>query len=248
MKSDILGYLLDGKIRLRPLQYYRRLEEETNDRWIGDRNEGIASNYIDHIDMSTVENKDEIRDRLEQMGISISPDSEGGKISRGLFETYVDCFVFCVSRGTIKRLSQAMCSAELSDPYDSCVRIMELESMARAIWESGRLAEGGARIPEVFQTYRVGLVQYKRNYASIDVSPPVRASPFVKDPIYSSQSEARIVLYPKQMIDKDFIDLNVDFPSGLLREEFRNTVFTPPQVGDPGMMIIRDWPGPYCAI
>lgn len=140
--------------------------------------------------------QDAIRSRLAEAGIKVDPNATW-TISGARVENGFDCFVFSASRGELSRLTRSMCSPERPDyAYDACVRISSLRCLADTIWQDGVLGHDGQRVSDAFHRPMTDRVIYSSNVADIDIatSSPRPASPFIKNPIYSAQSEVRIVL------------------------------------------------------
>jgi len=72
-------------------------------------------------------------------------------------------------------------------------------------------------------------VIYSSNVADIDIatSSPRPASPFIKNPIYSAQSEVRIVLVPYQPIDRDYVTISSAAAIRFLSRQFSGDTAQP---------------------
>jgi hypothetical protein len=92
---------------------------------------------------------------------------------------------------------------DADDPYDACVGIrVPFCILAHRIFHRGRIVElNNRKVSSVFARTAFDRVRYEAivHHHSAGVAPA--PDPFQKDPFFERQSEARIVLYPKEQID-----------------------------------------------
>jgi hypothetical protein len=193
LQTRHLETTLNGNFLFRRLSYYRLLEAATKNKHIGDMNEGRA---VTKIDLQPNDGNDDFRKNLHLIGIQVANNK--ARIN-GISNRTIDCFAFCVSKGTLNRLKAAMCfQPEPEYAYDACIRIVSLQELATAIWETGFHHPSGRRISDLFYPPSVGTVTYGDSNASDRNNQNIAmASPFFKMNRYEYQSEARIVLFPK---------------------------------------------------
>jgi hypothetical protein len=123
-----------------------------------------------------------------------------------------------------------MCSPDKPDyAYNACVRISGLRSLAHTIWHEGVLSHNGQRVSDAFWPPITDRVSYSSNVVNVDIaaSRPRQASPFIKSPIYSAQSEVRIVLIPRQTIDRDHVAISSVAATRYLSRQFCGSAAQP---------------------
>jgi hypothetical protein len=223
LESQYINDLLEGKIFSGRLIYYRLLEIVEQNRWIGDKSEGVAVTTADNLCVSPDAPNPALRKKLEEDHITHIGEGASFSMTNSKFICENDCFVFCFSSGDLKQLTETMCDAP-PDPecaYDGCVSIVDPLALAKAIYDSGQL--DGKLIRDNFSISPPKLVNYEtaveRDYLKGGIAP---ADPFKKDLLYKPQQEMRIVLTPHHPIEGDSITITVDNPDALFREEFRD--------------------------
>jgi hypothetical protein len=216
--------LIGGTVRISSLSYYRELERP---QWIADRLEGsIEVNMTEGL----VVTGDEVSSFTpEGFPLLVRADT-GGKITLGneviLNYKHRDVFVFCASQGDLAPLTEATCG-DTENPYDACVRIMDMELLAHRMFHRGSILEmGGAKVGHVFSYFRCAPVEYcnlSLDQKKMTTRPPP-PSPFIKhhDP-FPRQREVRIAFFePRQVLPLETLTIKIPRPKEIFVEEFRD--------------------------
>lgn len=132
--------VLGGSVLFGSARYYRLMEVVFEDKWIGDKNEGVWRGFMGPISI-TPENRDEsLVNRLEQLGIANV--SKGGTFVGKRIDIIIECddYIFSVSKGDLPDLARVMLNP--SQPlggYDGCVEIFDLEQFRNHLWNHGTI-------------------------------------------------------------------------------------------------------------
>jgi hypothetical protein len=213
--------LIDGTVRISSLSYYRKLEEP---QWIADRLEGsIEVNLTEGL----VVTGDEISSFTPEGFPLPVRAGTGGKLI--ILDNIIlnfklpDVFVFCASQGDLALLTEAMCG-DSKNPYDACVRIMDMELLAHRMFYRGRVLEmGSAKIGDVFSAFRCAPVEYcnlSLDQKTMTTRPPP-PSPFIKhhDP-FPRQREVRVAfIAPRQVLPSETLTIKIPRPKEIFIEE-----------------------------
>ena len=220
LDSQFIDYLLSGQIRFGRLLYYRMLETVTKDCWIGDLLEGVATTRIDDLHISPTAPNPLARKRLQEARIVQMDDRSSISITNSTFIQEIDCFVYCFASGDLEQLTKTMCPCDRPEyAYDGCVSIADPALLAYAILDSGKI--NGQLVRDNF-SLQVGSVGYEPAEDDFLGKGVASADAFKKNHRYAAQQEVRIILIPKQAIDRDFITVVIERPETVVHEEFRN--------------------------
>jgi hypothetical protein len=215
--------VIDGTVTISSLSYYRQLEEP---QWIADRLEGsIEVNLTEGL---VVSGNEVSSFTPEGFPLPVRADT-GGKIILGnkviLNYKHPDVFVYCASQGDLAPLTEAMCG-DTKNPYDACVRIVDMELLAHRMFYRGRILEmGGTKVGDVFSYFRCAPVEYcnlSLDQKTMTTRPPP-PSPFVKhhDP-FPRQREVRIAFFePRQVLPSQTLTIKIPRPKEIFIEEIR---------------------------
>lgn len=220
LHSSNVVSMMSGNVLIRPLSFYRRLEEQGAAPWIGDRLENISEVIVDHMSDKTPELINRIAPLGMTPGFSIMDNARNWSIEGGVRFTYQfasDPWVFCASDGDLKTLTAIMCSTG-NLPYDACVKIKDFGKFAAHLFYQGRIRL--RPVADFFQACQVDRVNYNRVSVRIEDSRPPVPGPFLKDLKFSAQQEGRCVLLPSGRMNEDFLLINFPSPSEFLVQEF----------------------------
>ncbi len=222
MDSIYLDGTVGGDFRFGRLIKYRLQELAEGDEWIGDRNEGVMRGKIPFLEISP-EQKKSARDEeiIRAMGMNLDLSNSSIKIENSVMYADIDCFILSFSTGEFAKLKRFMCRPENADyAYNGCIEVQSLKKIADPIWYHGTCNR--KPVKECFDGYEFGDVDYIGNEEDVTISGVSEASPFRKHSKYKSQSEARIVLYPKAEILDDYVHVKVPPNKRFIREVARN--------------------------
>ncbi|MCA1514558.1 hypothetical protein [Bradyrhizobium sp. NBAIM01] len=219
LRSRDVNSILGGSVLIRPLSFYRRIEEEGGKPWIGDRLEYTSEVLVQHISDRTTD----LLKRIAPAGMpaAISP-MEGAKdwSARNLMLSYTfidDPWVFCASDGDLKQLTKIMCDGS-EDGYDACIKIKDFGAFVTHLYRMGRVNDKPLAV--LFKGSRCDQVKYDRVSLLIEEGPPPAPNPFLKDVKFSDQQEARYVLLPANPIAEDTLFVKFPDPDKYLVREF----------------------------
>lgn len=134
----------------------------------------------------------------------------------------LDPWVFCASHGDLAKLSKTMCSKiGTSDPYDACIKILDLAKFAKRLFRKGRIdGPHGPRVSDAFSSLHADEIQYIPTRITIQDGPPPAPHPFRKDVSFSAQQESRLALIPREQMIEDFLFVDIPFSRKLMAREF----------------------------
>jgi hypothetical protein len=118
-----------------------------------------------------------------------------------------------------------MCSYPPENPYDACIRIVDIKLLAHRMFHSGIVLElSNAKVGHLFADFGCGEVAYDnllQDQKTMTARAP-RPSPFLKhhDP-FSQQREVRIAFQPHQVLTLETLTIKIPRPKQILIEEFR---------------------------
>jgi hypothetical protein len=219
LHSKDVASMMAGNVLIRPLSYYRRLEEQGSAPWIGDRLENISEVYIDHISNKTPDLVGRVAP--EGMPPAISPMDATDWSATDIRVTYQfddDPWVFCASDGDLGKLTDVMCTVSDPPPYDACIRIKDFGKFAQHLYYQGRI--NLRPVADIFKASKLDQVRYDRVTVSIQEGRAPVPGPFLKDNKFSSQQEGRYVLLPSGKISDDKLFINFPSSSQFLAREF----------------------------
>ena len=215
--SHIDQILKDGLIRIASIEYYRNIEGQ---QWIGDRSEGsVEVNYLEPLTITGNE-----LERITPLHAipTLKVGSGSTLITSDVIHSFrtPNVYIFCASFGELSPLTNTMCR-QGDDPYDSCVRIDDMQLLMHRIRHRGIVVErGNARVRDVFHQLECELVTYGNLVRDqSEGKPPPMA--FLKGVSFSAQSEIRIALYPRRDIETPTLTIKIPSPHTIFREEFR---------------------------
>jgi hypothetical protein len=222
VKSTYIDDLLKrGTIRISTLSHFRKLEGKP---WIADPNEATTIVDADGAIIASDAGAS-VSDTWTPPGFGTTAlASDGGTIrfQSNLSYEFPDCFIFCLSIGEKKALIQAMCR-DAEEPYDAAVRIcVPLELLGHRMFYRGFVVElNNEPVRWHFTNIQTGQVDYKQtvHHHSTGIAPP--PSPFSKEKHFAPQSEARIVLIPRQDPIREWLTIRLPHPEKIFAEEFR---------------------------
>jgi hypothetical protein len=211
--------MMSGNVVIRPLSYYRRLEEQGASAWIGDRLENISEVYVDHLTDKMPDLLDHVGPEGMPPGLSPMDGARDWSVSDVTFQYQFaeDPWVFCTSDGDLKELTNVMCSADDSG-YNACVRIRDFGKFATHLYHQGRIKL--KPVADLFKASRVDRVKYDRVSIKVQEGRPPVPGPFLKDVKFSSQREGRYALLPSNPIGEDILFINFPSASEHLVREF----------------------------
>jgi hypothetical protein len=226
LHSKHIDTLRSGCFRFGRLKYYQLLEIVEKSKWIGDREEGRSTSIVENYTLGT---GNDIIDSTANRFIQYSPGAHVNLYNHKFIDQ-IDAFVLSVSAGDITALSNIMYDKEkYVIPYDACIEIIDINKLAYLIWHHGVDCTSGKKISELFYDCIVDEVIYRNplyNLQEGDI--PINKLPcFIKDPIYSTQSEVRIVLLQhidERTIKHDNINIKIDIEDGLLGQYHKSEV------------------------
>lgn len=196
------GLVASGHLRFGDLRRYRLMEVVFADQWIGDREDGVAISDLGPMRISDDVSDQEDREKAARLGI-IGNMGKGSaiEIGRTVFRHSIDGFAFSCAIGDLDTLAETMCRSEGRPNYDACVRIKNVEELARRVTEQVEALHPG--------TFKVkyGPIDYLRGHAG-QVAEPAPADPFKKRAFYAEQAEYRIFLEGRPA-NTDFIVITV---------------------------------------
>jgi hypothetical protein len=113
---------------------------------------------------------------------------------------------------------------KIEKTYDACLRITDLESLQREIFESGRIRELDCGISDVFLRGLIQPVKYEPRSRDIREGPVMEPSPFKKAERFKGQSEVRILFEPNEgnQIAEQKLTIEIPKPTEFFAEMFRN--------------------------
>ncbi|WBL82294.1 hypothetical protein I3J27_18350 [Bradyrhizobium xenonodulans] len=219
LRARDVDSMMSGSVLIRPLSFYRRLEEEGGKPWIGDRLENRSEVSVGHLSDKTPE----LLKRIAPTGMpaAISP-MDGAKDwsvdnINFTYEFANDPWVFCASDGDLEALTKVMCGGG-GDSYDACVRIKDFSAFHRHLHERGHV--DGEPLANLFKASHADRVRYDRVSIAIEEGQPLVPNPFLKDIKFADQREARYALLPANPIEKDTLFVRFSSPDNYLVREF----------------------------
>lgn len=211
ISKDYVPQLLQGAFRFVRLRYYRMLEVVFEDSSIGDAHEGVASTVVTTT-ISPESYSDPVHQNLVKSGvISVSGNSRI-EIKDMTIRNEIDCFVSCWST------SQTPDLAGGGVAYDACVTCKGAKSLAYYLGNYGVERESGKGVRELFRPIASGRVQYLDLQHDFAKGPMPSGEPFRKRTRYRQQSEYRFVFVPLEPINRDFLWVDCQKASELLKE------------------------------
>ncbi|MEH2570230.1 hypothetical protein [Bradyrhizobium sp. AZCC 2289] len=218
LHSRDVGSMMSGNVVIRPLSYYRRLEEQGAAPWIGDRLENISEVYVDHVSDKTPELLNRIGPEGMPPGLSPMDGAKDWSASDVTFQYQFanDPWVFCASDGDLKELTKVMCGGDSN--YDACVRIKDFGKFTAHLYFQGRIKLNP--VADFFKASHAGRVKYDHVALKIQEGRPPVPGPFLKDVKFLSQQEGRYALFPSNPIGEDILFINFSSASEHLVQEF----------------------------
>jgi hypothetical protein len=213
----------DGTIRVSSLSHFRTLE---GNKWIADPNEG--SRVVNVISAPHGnEGPEPYGEPWRPTGYPACVEVSGG--AKLIFNniqfsySHPECFIFCMSFGSLETLTQAMCR-DAEEPYDACVRIVvHPDILAHRILHKGTIIELDNRpVTHFFAQAQAKLVTYDWVLSQPSAGPAPAPDPFQKEAFFEEQSEYRVVLYPGRQIELQRLTIQLPHPAKLFAEEFRS--------------------------
>jgi len=215
--------ILDGTVRISTLAHFRGLE---GSQWIADRNEGVTNVKVTNAAVRSGEGGAQAGEPWRPHGfhpiVQASGNSRIGFDSCIFSYAHPEVYVFCFSVGNLETLTQAMCR-DAAVPYDACVRIIvPPELLAHRLLNRGSIIELGDKpAKHYFARFSAQAVTYDWREHQHSAGQAPAPSPFQKDPFFQSQSEFRIVLYPKSPMEQQHLTIRLPHPEKVFSEEFR---------------------------
>lgn len=218
LDSQHVSGILNGQIRVGNLNYYRLLEIVTGDKWIGDKEEGIARNTLSAISI-TPENRDsKTLEILEENNIAQIAPGSTFICSQINIISYVNCFIWSMSLGELRDLKPIMTNPENSlYTYNSCIEIMNVAAFSRHLMTYGTI--NGEPAGKLFTNIGQNRVEYLGNEGDLR-NGKIQASPFLKSPIYKTQAEFRFAFYLRNPSKEDHIFIDFPEPQKFIRHVF----------------------------
>jgi hypothetical protein len=92
--------------------------------------------------------------------------------------------------------------------YNACLEITDLSKLRARIFEEGQIVEQGCKVSDIFQPGEIQPVIYEARSRDMLDGGVIRPSPFKKDLAFQSQSEVRLLSFPKDgaQIQADRLD------------------------------------------
>ncbi|MDQ2803685.1 MAG: hypothetical protein M3Y41_13775 [Pseudomonadota bacterium] len=210
--------IVDGTVRISTLSYYRKLEKE---QWIADCLEGSVGVNISNLSKNS----------NEDLGFAPKgfPEIYGAGTGNGMVfirDTEIryysqDTFIFSASRGDLPSLTKTMCQ-DSKDPYDACVRIVNMELLAHRMFHRGVVVEmGNTKVNRLFSHFHCAPVVYDDLRRDPKTTRLPQPSPFLKHSTFAPQREIRIALQPRQAIPLQNLTIKIPHPEKAFVEEFR---------------------------
>ncbi|MBP6030186.1 MAG: hypothetical protein KA533_02035 [Sphingobium sp.] len=183
--------VIDGSIKFSSARRYRILEEEHNDKWIGDAREGLdVYNLIDGV-----------KEIHTGFGQKLIVRGFGNRVIKT-----ADALIFSLSFGNIENILKSF--HERNSDYDAAIRINSISRLYRDIWRYGTV--NGKNIRDICRFYTTGFCSYAtksdlqidwaknglKGFLGVDPKELPFPNLFQKDIRYSQQNEFRIILYP----------------------------------------------------
>jgi hypothetical protein len=198
-----------GKFLFGRSGYYRMLEVSCGDRSKGDKNECRGEMFLNTKILPSDPDREMKLERLKKAGtMNVIGAGLGPTIifENSLSITENDVFILSLSFGEKKDLEKIF-KSEFN--YDGCVKILNPKKLLNLIWREGVETLSGKKINEIFTRCEYGKVSYKRRVTDIEKEDPDLGDPFLKDAIYSNQSEVRMVLHLRESINLNHILVQV---------------------------------------
>jgi hypothetical protein len=223
--------LLGGTIIVSSLSHFRSLEE--TGRWGAIADDLEASSLLTvRRGLIATENSPEL-ELVNRAGIGLgmfgkfADVSGGGSIvmmpGAGFIHRTPEVFSYSASAGDLSHLTKAMCE-DAKRRYNACLEITDLSKLRARIFEEGQIVEQGCKASDIFQPGEIQPVIYEARSRDMLDGGVIRPSPFKKDLAFQSQSEVRLLLFPKDgaQIQADRLTIKIRDPGSLFKEVFRN--------------------------
>jgi hypothetical protein len=224
LDSEHVDKLLGGSVKFTRLSYYRMLELVSNDRWIGDKDEGVARTHVG--DMVVDGSDPRTLAMLNRTGAFYFPPNFGSKATLSgnvLVKSGPNPHIFCFSCGALDDLKDAMCGTKAQgSPYDACVEILNVLGLMKAVGHGLIRNMDGAPFRTAFKKVGGGAVKYSGHDKMLDDQGALLPSCLRKKSIYTRQQEFRLALEPPNDLAPDDLFLEIGSTAGLLVERFRH--------------------------
>jgi hypothetical protein len=202
--------MLKGSFRFGRMRYYQMLEVVFDDDSIGDVEEGLSSATVSVTINEENSNSPIVKNLANFIKVSGTSQVE---LENATFIHQTDCYICCWSTTKSPDLSGAGSS------YDTCVTSSGAKSLAHYLSRFGVERESGLPLTELFGRIAAGRVHYHDSTHDLSNNPLPNGNPFRKRKKYQNQSEYRIVLFPKQPLNLDFVMIDCSSASSLLSAE-----------------------------
>lgn len=192
--ADVSRVLVDRTVRVSSLDHFRRLE--AGRQWIADRDEGSARLAIEHLNV--VGGPDDPIAAATPIGFppmfKTAPGVKWSISGISLVYAHPSVHIYSASRGDLAELQGPMSG----DGYDACLRVDNLDLLARRLFDRGRIIElDSARMRELFSRVEVADVSYESMVMAPEAGRLPTPSPFRKDRAFEAQREVRIAFWPR---------------------------------------------------
>lgn len=200
-----VALLLAGKMKFGRLMRYRLLEIASGDRWIGDVREGVAITHVAEANLADLAQAP-LKVALEEAGFIRAVPGAPVVVNGVRIVQEVDAFICSFSSGEFAPLHEVMCRSPDRPNYTAAVEVLDQDALVSRV-EAGVLP-CGRPVKDVFHV-ECGRVVYDGHEADWNGA-LMGAHPYRKEGAFEGQHEWRVVLYPREPVGGDYVDLQID--------------------------------------